>query len=107
MQASKHVIQENCRKKNFHYYSAELFHQRRVQRDFFFKWKRIAAEHVIIRAADNLHRLHTLKKGMDAFKWAINRSRIMVDIYQNKLKGVLMSATFYKVRMMFDLHSVL
>ncbi|XP_056013251.1 uncharacterized protein LOC125646673 isoform X4 [Ostrea edulis] len=76
--------------------SAELFHQRRVQRDFFFKWKRIAAEHVIIRAADNLHRLHTLKKGMDAFKWAINRSRIMVDIYQNKLKGVLMSATFYK-----------
>ncbi|XP_065934156.1 uncharacterized protein [Magallana gigas] len=78
--------------------SAEMFHRRRVQRDFFFKWKKTAAEHVIIRAADNLHRLHTLKKGMSAFKWAINRSKIMVDIYQNKLKGVLVTATFYKWR---------
>uniref|UniRef100_K1R776 Sfi1 spindle body domain-containing protein n=1 Tax=Magallana gigas TaxID=29159 RepID=K1R776_MAGGI len=78
--------------------SAEIFHRRRVQRDFFFKWKKTAAEHVIIRAADNLHRLHTLKKGMSAFKWAINRSKIMVDIYQNKLKGVLVTATFYKWR---------
>lgn len=75
-----------------------MFHRRRVQRDFFFKWKKTAAEHVIIRAADNLHRLHTLKKGMSAFKWAINRSKIMVDIYQNKLKGVLVTVTFYKVR---------
>ncbi|XP_062597363.1 uncharacterized protein LOC134258788 [Saccostrea cucullata] len=78
--------------------SAEMFHRRRVQRDFFLKWKKNAAEHVIIRAADNLHRLHSLKKGMNAFKWAINRSRIMVDIYQNKLKGILVTATFYKWR---------
>ena len=78
-------------------YSAEAFHRRRVQKDFFLKWKKMAADRVMIRAADNLHCLHSLKKGMNAFKWAINRSKIMVDIYQNKLKGILVSATFFKV----------
>ena len=78
-------------------YSAEMFHRRRVQKDFFLKWKKMAADRVMIRAADNLHCLHSLKKGMNAFKWAINRSKIMVDIYQNKLKGILVTATFFKV----------
>ncbi|XP_078337058.1 uncharacterized protein LOC111134265 isoform X6 [Crassostrea virginica] len=76
--------------------SAEAFHRRRVQKDFFLKWKKMAADRVMIRAADNLHCLHSLKKGMNAFKWAINRSKIMVDIYQNKLKGILVTATFFK-----------
>ncbi|KAK3104624.1 hypothetical protein FSP39_006445 [Pinctada imbricata] len=78
--------------------SAEIFYRKRLLSAFFLQWKRRAAEQALIKAADTLHRHHTLKKGMEAFKWAINRSRIFIDIFQGKMRGITMANTFYKWR---------
>ena len=63
------------------------------------KWRRRWISHAGERAADTLHKQHTLRKGMNAFKWAISRSRIQIEILQSRARGALISATFIKVKL--------
>jgi len=61
------------------------------------RWQRRWISHAGERAADTLHKQHTLRKGMNAFKWAISRSRIQIEILQSRARGVLINSKFLKV----------
>ena len=83
----------------FSYCRAEIFNREHLLRIMLKRWRRRWVQHAGGRAADTLHRQHTLKKGMNAFKWAISRSRIQIEILQSRARAVLVQATFIKVKL--------
>ncbi|XP_076085843.1 uncharacterized protein LOC143056610 isoform X2 [Mytilus galloprovincialis] len=75
---------------------AEIFNREHLLKRMLKKWRRRWISHAGERAAYTLHKQHTLRKGMNAFKWAISRSRIQIEILQSRARGALINATFIK-----------
>ncbi|XP_052225286.1 uncharacterized protein LOC127840885 isoform X16 [Dreissena polymorpha] len=65
---------------------------------YFAWWKTACRNARLERKVRELHRRHTLQKGMNAFKWAINRSKLQHGILQDRINSMLLSAYFEKWR---------
>ncbi|KAK3578018.1 hypothetical protein CHS0354_027231 [Potamilus streckersoni] len=77
---------------------AEIFYRTHTLDQYFGHWKMRASQLKHCKAALALHQHHLLRKGMNAFKWAINRSKLHQAIVQDKVNGILLAVSFRKWR---------
>ncbi|XP_045163017.2 uncharacterized protein LOC123527556 isoform X2 [Mercenaria mercenaria] len=63
---------------------------------YFNVWKTASRNAGLHRQVELLHRRHTLQKGMNAFKWAINRSKLQQGILQDRINIMLLQSIFTK-----------
>ncbi|KAL3861077.1 hypothetical protein ACJMK2_007163 [Sinanodonta woodiana] len=77
---------------------AEIFYRTQTLDQYFSYWKIRASQLKHCKAAQALHQHHLLRKGMNAFKWAINRSKLHQAIVQDKVNGILLAVSFRKWR---------
>ncbi|XP_060563783.1 uncharacterized protein LOC132723125 isoform X2 [Ruditapes philippinarum] len=63
---------------------------------YFNVWKTASRNAGLHRQVELLHRRHTLQKGMNAFKWAINRSKLQQGMLQDRINIMLLQSIFTK-----------
>ncbi|KAL4221576.1 hypothetical protein ACF0H5_019833 [Mactra antiquata] len=63
---------------------------------YFNHWRTSARNNQLLNKVASLHRRHTLKKGMNAFRWAINRSKVQQGILQDRVNNMLQQSIFNK-----------
>ncbi|XP_052821299.1 uncharacterized protein LOC128246851 isoform X2 [Mya arenaria] len=64
----------------------------------FAKWRTAQKHSCLHKRVAELRRRHMLKKGMNAFRWAINRSKLQQGILQDRINVMLVQSTFVKWR---------
>ncbi|XP_071111904.1 uncharacterized protein [Haliotis cracherodii] len=65
---------------------------------YFYTWHALAQDHRQNRVATDLFRHHMLKKGLDAFRWAISRSMHRQDMLIHRVNTIQVAAAFNKWR---------
>lgn len=69
---------------------------------YFNIWRTASRNAELHRKVALLHRRHMLQKGMNAFKWAINRSKLQQGILQDRVSMMLLQSIFTKVNRRFS-----
>ncbi|XP_046547508.1 uncharacterized protein LOC124257486 [Haliotis rubra] len=65
---------------------------------YFYTWHSLAQDQRQNRVATDLFRHHMLKKGLDAFRWAISRSMHRQDMLSHRVNTIQLTAAFNKWR---------
>ena len=88
---------KSCVTAHFNFNRGEICYRSYILGRYVNKWKSSLAKLRLQKAVKALQRKHLLRKGMNAFKWSINRSQLRQGILQDRVNAILLSLNFNKV----------
>lgn len=77
-------------------HKSDICYRDTVLSRYFDTWKIALRNAQLAQEVMQLNRRHLLRKGMNAFKWAINRSKLQQGILQDRINGILIQSYFVK-----------